>query len=224
MTVKTACSSSLVCLDLACQAIRKGDCTSSLVCGVSLIFSPTMSLTLQDQGVLSPSGQCKSFDASADGYGRGEAVNAIYIKRLSDALRDGDNVRAVIRGSSVNDDGRTAGMLTPSPVAQEKLIRRAYQQAGIRDLSRTGFVECHGTGTKVGDPLEVKAVAKCFGTDGVIITSVGFLSNLRFSLKCERADDELGETQRWPFRGCSWPDFRHQGCPVSREEASPSEY
>ncbi|EED13058.1 polyketide synthase, putative [Talaromyces stipitatus ATCC 10500] len=172
MTVKTGCSSSLVCLDMACEAIRKGDCDGSLVCGTSLIFSPTMTMALSDQGVLSPDGICKTFDASANGYGRGEAVNAIYIKKLSKAIEDGDVVRAVIRGTSVNTDGRTNGMLTPSPVAQEALIRQAYKQAGIKNMCETAFVECHGTGTPVGDPLETTAVAKCFGKEGVLITSV----------------------------------------------------
>ncbi|KAK1621893.1 polyketide synthase [Colletotrichum phormii] len=172
MTVKTGCSSSLVGLDMACQAIRNGDCDGALVCGASLIFSPAMMLALSDQGVLSPSGTCKTFDASADGYGRGEAVNAIYVKKLSQALRDGDTVRAVIRGTGVNCDGRTHGMLTPSPTAQEALIRHVYEQAGISDLSETAVVECHGTGTAVGDRIETAAVAKCFGKDGVTITSV----------------------------------------------------
>ncbi|KAJ6441494.1 cytochrome p450 monooxygenase [Purpureocillium lavendulum] len=172
MTVKTGCSSSLVCLDMACEAIRKGDCDGSLVCGTGLIFSPTMTLALSDQGVLSPSGICKTFDATADGYGRGEAVNAIYIKRLSQAIEDGDSIRAVIRGTSVNCDGHTQAMLTPSPTAQEALIRRAYKQAGILDMSRTAMVECHGTGTSVGDPLEATAVANCFGDKGIYITSV----------------------------------------------------
>ncbi|KAG9249431.1 polyketide synthase [Emericellopsis atlantica] len=172
MTIKTACSSSLVGLDLACQAIRNGECDNALICGTSLIFSPTMALALSDQGVLSPRGISRSFDASADGYGRGEAVNAIYIKKLSQALEDGDNIRAVIRGTAVNTDGRTQGMLIPSPVAQEKLIRQTYRRAGISDLSKTAFVECHGTGTVVGDPLETSAVGKCFGDQGMFITSV----------------------------------------------------
>lgn len=172
MTVKTGCSSSLVCLDMACEAIRKGDCDGSLVCGTSLIFSPTMTMALSDQGVLSPDGICKTFDASANGYGRGEAINAIYIKKLSKAIEDGDVIRAVIRATSVNTDGRTNGMLTPSPVAQEALIRQAYQQAGIKNMCETAFVECHGTGTPVGDPLETTAVANCFGQEGVLITSV----------------------------------------------------
>ncbi|KAJ5106839.1 hypothetical protein N7456_003514 [Penicillium angulare] len=172
MTVKTGCSSSLVCLDLACRAIQDGECDGALVEGVNLIFSPTMTLALSDQGVLSPTGSCKSFDAAADGYARGEAVSAIYIKKLSQALADGDPIRSVIRGTSVNTDGRTQGMLTPSSISQEALIRRAYEVAGISDLCQTAIVECHGTGTSAGDPLEAAAVAKCFGEKGVIITSV----------------------------------------------------
>jgi acyl transferase domain-containing protein len=135
-----------------------------------------MTLALSDQGVLSPSGSCKTFDASADGYGRGEAVNMIFVKKLSQAIRDGDPIRAVIRGTSVNCDGRTNGMITPSPTAQEALIRRTYEVAGISNLSETAVVECHGTGTAVGDPLETTAVARCFGDKGVIITSVRRLS------------------------------------------------
>lgn len=172
MTVKTGCSSSLICLHLACEAIRSGDCSSAIVGGTGIITSPTMALALTDQGVLSSSGKCKSFDASADGYGRGEAINAIYIKKLSDALRDGDTVRAVIRSSATNCDGRTRGMLSPSSEAQETLIRRAYSIAGISDYCRTAFVECHGTGTSAGDPLECAAVANVFGEGGVWITSV----------------------------------------------------
>ncbi|CRG87956.1 Lovastatin nonaketide synthase [Talaromyces islandicus] len=172
MTVKTGCSSSLVCLDMACEAIRKGDCDGALVCGTSLIFSPTMTMALSDQGVLAEDGICKSFDASANGYGRGEAINAIYIKKLSQAIQDQDDIRAVIRGTSVNTDGRTNGMLTPSPIAQEALIRQAYKQAGIENMCETAIVECHGTGTPVGDPLEATAVANCFGAEGVLITSV----------------------------------------------------
>lgn len=103
MTIKTGCSSSLVCLDLACKALRDGDCEGALVGGTSLIFSPTMSLALSDQGVLSPTGTCKTFDASADGYGRGEAINAIYIKTLRQAIQDGDPIRqsSVVRALTV---------------------------------------------------------------------------------------------------------------------------
>ncbi|RYP42065.1 hypothetical protein DL767_000577 [Monosporascus sp. MG133] len=172
MTVKTACSSSLVCLDLACEAIRNGECDSALVGGTSLMFSPTTWMALNDMGLLSPRGQCRTFDAAADGYARGEAVNMVLVKKLSYALRDNDPIRAVIRGTGVNSDGRTQGMLIPSPAAQAALIRRTYAAAGIQDLSETAIVECHGTGTPVGDPLEAEAVVDCFGDKGVIITSV----------------------------------------------------
>lgn len=174
MTVKTACSSSLVCLDLACEAIRNGQCDSALVGGTSLMFSPTTWMALNDMGLLSPRGQCRTFDAGADGYARGEAVNMVLVKKLSYALRDNDPIRAVIRGTGVNSDGRTQGMLIPSPLAQAALIRRTYAAAGIQDLSETAIVECHGTGTPVGDPLETEAVVDCFGDKGIVITSVRY--------------------------------------------------
>ncbi|KAL6231526.1 hypothetical protein BDW75DRAFT_247843 [Aspergillus navahoensis] len=167
---QTGCSSALVGLDLACQAIRNGDCDGALIGGVNLIFSPTMTLALSEQGVLSPTGTCKTFDAAADGYARGEAVNMVYVKRLGQALQDGDPIRAVIRGTSVNCDGRTQGMITPSSTSQEALIRRAYQAARIKNLSDTALFECHGTGTSIGDPIETAAVGRCFGDKG--ITSV----------------------------------------------------
>ncbi|KAJ3464711.1 hypothetical protein MRS44_009497 [Fusarium solani] len=172
MVVKTACSSSLVCLDLACKAIQSGECDSALVGGVSMLFSPATYISVTDLGVISPNGQCRSFDAGADGYARGEAVNMVMIKRLDHALRDKDPIRAVIRGTGVNTDGRTNGMLTPSSAVQADLIRHTYEVAGIDDLSQTAVVECHGTGTPVGDPIETEAVGRCFGEDGVIITSV----------------------------------------------------
>ena len=177
MTVKTACSSSLVCLDLACRAIRSGECDSALVGGISLIFSPAAYISVIDLGVISPNGQCRSFDAAADGYARGEAVNMVLVKRLDHALRDKDPIRAIIRGTGVNTDGKTNGMLTPSPTAQAALIRHTYEGAGIKDLSQTAIVECHGTGTPVGDPIETEAIGQCFGDSGVIITSVTHAHN-----------------------------------------------
>ena len=135
-------------------------------------MTPRMTIADTDQGVISPTGSCKSFDADADGYARGEAVSAIYVKKLSDAIRDGDPVRAVIRSTCTNHDGRTVGLTHPSTEAHESLIRRGHQLAGIRDLSQTAMVECHGTGTKIGDPIEVKAVANVFGEYGIYIGSV----------------------------------------------------
>ncbi|KAI1300936.1 putative polyketide synthase [Xylaria venustula] len=172
MTVKTACSSSLVALNLACAAIHRGECDGALVGGASLIFSPTMWLALHDHGVLSSTGECRTFDASTDGYARGEALNMVFLKKAVDAIRDNDPIRAIIRGTGVNTDGKTQGMLTPSASAQAALIKSTYALAGISDMSKTAIVEMHGTGTPVGDPLEAEAVAECFGDKGVIITSV----------------------------------------------------
>ncbi|PHH73149.1 hypothetical protein CDD80_4013 [Ophiocordyceps camponoti-rufipedis] len=123
-------------------------------------------------GVLSPFGCCKSFDASADGFGRGEAINAIYVKTLSRAIKDGDSIRAVVRGTTVGSDGWTKAISIPNGEQHEVMMRRAYQQAGIADLSETAFIECHGTGTSVGDPIETNAIAKCVGSKGMLLTSV----------------------------------------------------
>ncbi|KAL0936929.1 polyketide synthase [Colletotrichum truncatum] len=173
MTIRTACSSSLVGLHEACQAIYSGSCDSAVVAGANVIVSPTLAVTLTEQGVISPSGVCQSFDKKADGYVRAEAVNAVYVKKLSDALRDGDPIRGVIRATGSNFDGKTSGITNPSKESQENLIRRTYRAANISNPGNTGFVECHGTGTAVGDPLETSAVGKVFGGQGeVLITSV----------------------------------------------------
>lgn len=174
VTVRTACSSTLVGLHEACQAIYNGECTSALVAGTNLILTPTMTIGMTEMGVLSPTGSCKSFDARADGYARGEAINAVYIKKLSDAILDGDPIRAVIRATATNCDGKTPGLAYPSSESHEKLMRRAYQVAQVHDVSKTAFVECHGTGTAIGDPLEAVAVANVFGHGGVFIGSVFF--------------------------------------------------
>ncbi|KAL5340198.1 acyl transferase domain-containing protein [Aspergillus crustosus] len=122
-------------------------------------------------GVLSPSGLCKTFDASADGFGRAEAVNAILVKPLNDAIRDGDAIRAVIRATSVNNDGRTLALSTPSAEAQAELIQHAYRKARINDIGNTAYFECHGTGTMAGDIAEMSAVARIF-PDGIQVGSV----------------------------------------------------
>ncbi|KAI4122746.1 MAG: hypothetical protein LQ338_005639 [Usnochroma carphineum] len=172
MTIRTACSSSLTGLHEACQALYNGDCTSAVVGGTNIIMTPRMTIAMTEQGVISPTGSCKSFDADADGYARGEAVSALYIKKLSDALRDGDPVRAIIRSTCVNNDGKTVGLTSPNTEAHEALIRRGHKLAGIQDLSKTAMIECHGTGTKIGDPIETKAVANVFGKSGIYIGSV----------------------------------------------------
>jgi len=133
---------------------------------------------MTEQGVLSPDGFCKTFSNEANGYARGEALSAIYIKKLSDAIRDGDHVRAVICSTCINSDGRTPGFSTPSAQAHEALIRRCHMLAGIEDLSKTAMIECHGTGTRIGDPIEVEAVAKAFAPHGVLIGSVSLAKDV----------------------------------------------
>ena len=170
----------MVCLHLASEAIYRGECTSAIIGGTNLLMSPVLTVAMCEQGALSPDASCKSFDASANGYARADAINAIYIKRLDDAIRDGNPVRAVIRATSSNCDGKTPGISNPSSEAHERLIRRAYEVAGLRSFSETAMVECHGTGTAVGDPLEVHAVASVFGEDGVYIGSVSYSSQGHF--------------------------------------------
>ena len=171
MILKTACSSAGLSLHLALQAIQQGEISSAIVCRTNLILAPGMTISMSLQMALSPEGSSKSFDASADGYARGEGVTALYIKRLDEAVRDKNPIRAVIRSSASNADGRTNGMALPNPEAHEIVIRQAYDSAGL-DMSETAMVEAHGTGTKVGDPLEVKAIAKCFGNHGLYLGAV----------------------------------------------------
>ncbi|TVY75806.1 Reducing polyketide synthase DEP5 [Lachnellula suecica] len=160
-TLDTACSSSLYCIHNAIRAIQSGDCDGAIAAGANLITSPEQHLGTSLGGVLSPTSTCNTFDESADGYGRAEGINAIYLKRLSSALRDGDRISAVIRGTAVNANGKTPGIVQPSPFLQEAVIRKAYSDAGL-DFAGTDYVECHGTGTAIGDPIEVDALASCF--------------------------------------------------------------
>ncbi len=172
MTVRTGCSAALVGLNEACLALARGDCEAALVGGSNLIMTPSLTSLLSTQGVLSKDGSCKTFSADADGYGRGEALVAVYIKPLRSALRDGNPIRAVIRATGTNHDGKTQGIFQPSADAQEALIRQTYQSAAISDFGETAMVECHGTGTPTGDPIETKAIARVFGQTGVYIGSI----------------------------------------------------
>ncbi|WP_250906734.1 type I polyketide synthase [Nonomuraea sp. NEAU-A123] len=164
LAVDTACSASLVAVHLAVQALRSGETDVALAGGVNLILSPGETLTLDAAGTLAPDGRSKSFDAAADGYGRGEGAAVVVLKRLADAVRDGDRVLATIRGSAVNQDGRTAGIMAPCGQAQEHVMRRALRQAGV-EPGTVGYVEAHGTGTAVGDPLEAGALGAVYGAD-----------------------------------------------------------
>ena len=161
-------------------------------------MGPTATTEMTLDGIISPVGACKTFDANADGYARGVAINAVYIKLLDDAIRDGNPIRGVIRATGTNSDGRSsAGLMTPSPESHEALMRKVYAEAGLR-FSETGFVECHGTGTPTGDPLETSAVGNVFGENGVFIGSVRWLVQFPPCSKLPSyltAYNQTGETQ-----------------------------
>ncbi|MEV8533622.1 type I polyketide synthase [Streptomyces sp. NPDC051211] len=162
MTVDTACSSSLVALHLARKALLAGECDTALVGGVNLLLSPGVTLNFVAAGALSPQGRCRPFAAAADGYVRGEGCLAVVVRRLDDALRDGDRVLAVVRGTGTNQDGRSNGLMAPNPAAQEALIREVWAASGL-DPADAGYVEAHGTGTPLGDPIEASALAASLG-------------------------------------------------------------
>ncbi|KAF3762976.1 hypothetical protein M406DRAFT_333211 [Cryphonectria parasitica EP155] len=170
--ILSACSSSMIALHDACTAINAGECEAAIVGCCNLILSPRMTATMQELGVSSPSGYCHTFDAAADGYARGEAVSAVYLKKLSDAIHDGDPVRSVVRSTCLNAGGRSSTLSAPVAAAHKSQIRRCHELAGISDFSRTAMMECHGTGTPVGDPIEVQAVANVFGEHGIYVGSV----------------------------------------------------
>ncbi|KAG9495697.1 hypothetical protein J7337_012253 [Fusarium musae] len=172
MVIKTGCSSSAVALHEACRAIQRGDASSAIVGGANMIMTPALTATMSSGEVLAPDASCKTFDAAADGYARAEAITAVYIKPLSDAIRDGNPIRAIVKGTAVNCDGKCVSLVTPNGAAHEALMRKAYCDNGL-DPKDTAFVECHGTGTPTGDPIEATAVGKVFGGEKrVLITSV----------------------------------------------------
>ncbi len=161
VSVDTACSSSLVATYLACQSLRSGDCDMAIVGGVNVILSPETLISFSKWGMMSPSGRCRTFDAAADGFVRSEGCGAVVLKRLSDALAHNDNILAVIRGVAANQDGPSSGISVPNGPAQEAVIRRALANAGIAP-GLVGYVETHGTGTTLGDPIEVEALGAVY--------------------------------------------------------------
>ncbi|MBA0045909.1 type I polyketide synthase [Mycobacteroides sp. LB1] len=176
MTVDTACSSSLVTTHLAVRAVAGGECDVALAGGVNVMFQPETFITMCKGRFLAADGRSKSFDAAADGYGRGEGVGIVVLKNLEQAQRDGDRIYAVIRGSGVNQDGRTIALPVPNPVSQQRLADRVLREAGI-DPALVGYIEAHGTGTSVGDPLEAEALGHSYGqaagrTEPLVIGSV----------------------------------------------------
>lgn len=196
LTLDTACSSSIHCLHVAVAALEAKECDGAIIAGANLIFAPESFLVNAKSGTLSATSSCRTFDVSADGYGRAEGVSAVYLKRLSSAMRNKDNIRAVIRGTAINScvynphqsyaeqsslqlgfysDGKTPGITLPSADLQEAVIRKAYSNAGL-EFSDTDYIECHGTGTPVGDPIEAEALRRCFSSCRTSTLKIGSVS------------------------------------------------
>ena len=178
----TACSSSLVTIHLAVKGLRNGECDLALAGGTNLVLSPLITMQLSKLNMMAPDGQCKTFDHRANGYVRGEGTGMVLLKRLKDARRDGDKIYAVIRGSAVNQDGKTSGITAPKGLSQEDCIRRAMKDGGVQP-GDMDYIECHGTGTALGDPIEVGALAETYGDRenddpcflGAVKTNIGHL-------------------------------------------------
>ncbi len=183
LAIDTACSSSLVAIHEACACLRRGECDHAIAGGVNTLLSPNVTIALSRAHMLSPDGRCKTFDASGNGFVRSEGCSLLVLKRLSDARRDGNRVLAVIRGSSANQDGDSSGLTVPSGIAQEQVIRAALQNAGVVPAD-VQYLECHGTGTSLGDPIEVQAANAAYARErpadkplllGSVKTNVGHL-------------------------------------------------
>jgi|688.fasta_scaffold17423_2 acyl transferase domain-containing protein/acyl-CoA synthetase (AMP-forming)/AMP-acid ligase II/SAM-dependent methyltransferase/acyl carrier protein len=181
--VDTACSSSLVAVHQACQSLSQGECHLALAGGVNLMLSPQLTLTFADAKMMAADGRCKTFDALADGYVRSEGCGVVVLKRLSDALADGDNIQAIIRGSAVNQDGLTNGLTAPNGNSQQDVIHLALAKAGVKP-NQISYVETHGTGTALGDPIEVNSLKSVLMEDrelnqpcwiGSVKTNIGHL-------------------------------------------------
>ncbi|OBA62317.1 polyketide synthase [Mycobacterium sp. 1100029.7] len=183
VAVDTACSSSLVAIHQACQALQLRECDLALAGGANVLLTPATMITFSSAHMLAPDGRCKTFDAAADGYVRGEGCGVIVIKRLEDAIRDGDRIRAVIRGSAINQDGASGGLTVPNGGAQQRVITDALKRADLQP-SDVGYLEAHGTGTSLGDPIEAQAAGAVLGAGrepgdpllmGSVKTNIGHL-------------------------------------------------
>ncbi|HLF25328.1 MAG TPA: type I polyketide synthase [Anaerolineae bacterium] len=220
MAIDTACSSSLVALHQACQSLRNRESDLALAGGVNTILMPEAFICFNKWGMMAPDGRCKTFDARADGFVRGEGCGVIVLKRLSDAQAAHDNILAVIRGSAVNQDGHSSGLTVPNGPAQEAVIRKALAFAGI-EPGAVDYVEAHGTGTSLGDPIEVEAIGAALGTGrtrplmlGSVKTNIGHLESASgiaglikvvLAMQHEELPPHLHLRERSPR--IPWPDF-----------------
>ncbi len=237
--VDTACSSSLVALHLACKSLRNGEIDVALCGGVNVICSPETTIALTKAHMLAPDGRCKTFDAAADGFARGEGCGVLVLKRLRDAVTNNDRIFALVRGTATNQDGRSGGLTVPSGPAQEAVINAALADA-LGEPSEVSYVEAHGTGTSLGDPIEVRALARALGAGrepnnpiliGSVKTNIGHLKSAAgiagvikviLSLTHERIPPHLHFRQPNPHiawseypvsvtaQGCAWPRAEHR--------------
>lgn len=180
MSIDAACASSLVAIHQAIRSLRNNECELALVAGVNLILNPAITINLSQSGMMSPDGRCKTFDAAANGYVRGEGCGVLVLRRLSVAQKNGDRIFALLRGSAVNHNGAAAGLTVPSGPAQQDLLRQALADARVTP-QEVGYIEAHGTGTSLGDPIEMNAIAAVYGKRsqplyvGSVKTNIGHL-------------------------------------------------
>jgi acyl transferase domain-containing protein len=224
LVVDSACSSSLVAVHLAGQSLRAGECDLALAGGVEILLDQVPFVGLSEARTLSPTGRCHTFDERADGIVLGEGAGALLLRRLADALRDGDRVYAVIEGGAVNNDGRTMGITTPNPEAQRDVIERALRAAGV-GAGQVGYVEAHGTGTMIGDPMELKALTSVFRADtdargfcgvGSVKTNIGHLLSAAGIAGLVKVILALRHRQLPPTLNCDRinPRFRFEDSPL----------
>jgi amino acid adenylation domain-containing protein len=185
ISVDTACSSSLVAVHLACQSIRSGETNMAIAAGVNLIWSPNTTIALSRAGMMASDGRCKAFDSAGDGFVRSEGCGVVVLKKLSDALANRDRILALVRGTAANQDGKSSGLTAPNGPSQEAVIRAALAAGGV-EPSAIDYIETHGTGTPLGDPIEVRALGNVFGparnglpelTIGSVKTNIGHLES-----------------------------------------------
>jgi acyl transferase domain-containing protein/acyl carrier protein/short-subunit dehydrogenase involved in D-alanine esterification of teichoic acids len=215
MVVDTACSSSLVAVHLAARSLLAGECEIAVAGGVDLLAGPQTYVSLSAAKALSPHGRCATFSADADGYVPGEGAGAVVLKPLDAAMRDGDRIYAVLRGSAMNNDGRTIGLTTPNIDAQRDVLRTAYRDADV-DPATVGLIEAHGTGTSIGDPIEVRALAEILGSDsrsadcvlGTVKTNLGHLHSAAGIVGLLKAVLCLHHQVRVPSLHCATPNPR----------------